>query len=95
MIFTNTQWENIRTRLVEDFEFNVKEDSPDKIVFEKDCLIGGYLTITYYPTDGNTGDEIFQFAKRMAGEKKAKFSRIVPYSIQQFYGAVRIMEVLV
>lgn len=93
MILTGEKWEEIVAILQAD-GYILTEDTPEKIMLNKRCNIGGTLNITYRPADEGRED-MFQFTKRMAKNKPAKYAVITPSNVQQFYGAITIMETLV
>lgn len=93
MILTGEKWAEIVVILQAD-GYILTEDTLEKIVLNKQCNIGGNLNITYRPADEGRED-MFQFTKRMAKNKPAKYAVITPTNVQQLYGAIALMETLV
>ena len=95
MILADAQWRDILAQLTDKDKFGfklIKEDT-DKAYLTKRCEIGGVLSMTYVYADGDkVKDDVFQFTK---GSPPCKYARIVPSSVQQIYGAVKVMESLV
>ena len=91
MILADAQWRDILKQLTDKdkFGFTLVEENTDLAVLTKDCEIGGRLMLTYVYADGNeTPDDVFMFSK---GLPSNTFSQIVPSSIQQLYGAIKVM----
>lgn len=88
----NLTYQHLHDLLLVHFNFTFVEETPDKVVVEKDCEIGGHLIVTFTSKNGR---DILQFKKKMAGEEVARYAQFKPTTFEQMYGAIAIMENLV